>query len=178
MTDSEVVIESRARPAYDKFMEHRSSDCACGESGSGALKSSIKSDGDRTYWDNCPEGKVLWKAVRSEAAIRLTSFWEAMTLYPGMTPERWEASELSTCVGLHLYCDGYMDVKRVAEHWSAICCRSCHLRVVVPLTIKTIGQLRDWSERAVWKGDGKASLYEEYEDSITGEFLYRPRRSL
>jgi hypothetical protein len=166
------VLHAAPRLAYDKFMEHRSLECNCTADGPGALKSSIVSDGDRTYWDNCPKGKVLWEAVRSEVAIRLTSFREAVTLYPRMTPERWEASESSLCFGVHLYCDGFMDIKRAAEHWNAICCRSCHLRVVVPVTIKTIGQLRDWS-RTIDDGFKNAG-YEAYdEDPVTGETLYR-----
>lgn len=132
-------------PAYRRYMEHRSQTCTCHLGGPGLVRSSIRDDGERVRGTTCPKGLELWQSVREEAAVRLTDYWEAVTMYPGMEPEKWEASELSTCVGVHLYCDGFMDIKRVAESWNAICCRNCHLRAVVPLSVKTVAQLREWA---------------------------------
>lgn len=49
---------------------------------------------------------------------------------------------LSSCVGVHKYCDGLMDRRRATELHDAIVCRSCYLRVLFPKEVKTYGDLR------------------------------------
>ncbi len=50
--------------------------------------------------------------------------------------------DLNSCVGIHEYCNGWMDRHRGAKTLDVIVCRSCHLRVLFPKEIKTYGELR------------------------------------
>ncbi len=50
--------------------------------------------------------------------------------------------ELSDCVGVHDFCNGWMDRTRATETHDAIVCDSCPLRVLFPKEIKTYGELR------------------------------------
>ena len=132
-------------PAYRRYLGHLNVECTCHRLGPGWVASTVQNWGDRWTGTDCSKGHELWLAVKAEMAVRLTDFWEAVTLYPGTEVEAWENSDLTTCLGVHLYCNGFMDVKRVAEPWNAIVCRECHLRVMVPVTVKTVAQLRQWS---------------------------------
>ncbi len=49
---------------------------------------------------------------------------------------------LNSCVGMHEYCNGWMDRTRATKMHDAIVCRACHLRVLFPREIKTYGELR------------------------------------
>lgn len=119
--------------------------CGCIDVGPGWVTSSIKDDGERTWGDVCPVGSELWEKVRREVGILLNDYGEILTMYPQMTPARWEASALSTC-GVHLVCDSFMDVKRVSFAYSVLHCRGCGLRVYIHGGdhIKTIADLRQW----------------------------------
>ncbi len=50
--------------------------------------------------------------------------------------------ELGSCVGVHMYCNCWMDRRRVTSSHDAIVCRGCHLRVLFPKEVKTYGELR------------------------------------
>lgn len=50
--------------------------------------------------------------------------------------------ELSCCVGVHEYCNSWMDRVRATKTHDAIVCRGCHLRVLFPREIETYGELR------------------------------------
>lgn len=50
--------------------------------------------------------------------------------------------ELSCCVGVHDYCDGWVDRTRVTKTHDALICRRCRLRVLFPKEVKTYGELR------------------------------------
>lgn len=113
-------------------------ECRCCDEGPGWI----------TYGDSCVVGVKLWEAVRDEVKISLNGFGEALTMYPRLSPARWEAFQLSTCVGVHLFCDSFVDVKRVSAEWSVLHCRGCNLRVHVSSKLKTIGELRAWATNA------------------------------
>ena len=49
---------------------------------------------------------------------------------------------LSSCVGIHEYCNGWMDRHQATKTHDTIVCRSCHLRVLFPNEVKTYGELR------------------------------------
>lgn len=53
-----------------------------------------------------------------------------------------DSHELVSCVGIHAYCRGYVDRRRATKSRDALLCRSCYLRVLFPLEIKTYGELR------------------------------------
>lgn len=53
-----------------------------------------------------------------------------------------DEDELSTCVGVHGYCQGWVDRGRVTKDKDVLVCRCCHLRVTFPRTVKTYGELR------------------------------------
>ncbi len=53
-----------------------------------------------------------------------------------------DSRELKSCVGVHDYCNGWMDRGRATKTHDALVCRSCHLRVLFPKEIKTYGELR------------------------------------
>jgi len=56
---------------------------------------------------------------------------------------------LSSCVGIHKYCGGFMDHKETTETNSVIICRSCLLRILLPSEIKTYGELREYSAQQI-----------------------------
>ena len=55
---------------------------------------------------------------------------------------RQDDHELSYCVGVHKYCDSWMDRKRTSDTHDVIVCRGCFLRVSFPKEVKTYGDLR------------------------------------
>jgi len=80
--------------------------------------------------------------------IVLTSFGETITGYPGS--EETDDSKLGgccSCIGVHDVCEGFVDIKEISTTHKAIICRECHLRVVVPASIQTYGQLREYLVR-------------------------------
>ena len=50
--------------------------------------------------------------------------------------------QLSSCVGIHEFCNCWMDRTRATKTHDAIVCRGCHLRVLFPKEVKTYGDLR------------------------------------
>ena len=52
--------------------------------------------------------------------------------------------ELQSSVGVHKYCQSWMERKRSSETHDVIFCRSCHLRIAFPREVKTYGQLRQY----------------------------------
>lgn len=53
-----------------------------------------------------------------------------------------DTNNLGSCVGVHEFCNSWMDRMRATRTHDAIVCRSCHLRVLFPKEIKTYGELR------------------------------------
>lgn len=47
----------------------------------------------------------------------------------------------------HKFCRGFLDWHNTTHTLQVITCRGCHLRVTVPRTVKTIGDLRAWSKQ-------------------------------
>lgn len=50
--------------------------------------------------------------------------------------------KLISCVGLHSYCNGWVDRCDATKMHDALLCRKCHLRVLFPKNTKTYGELR------------------------------------
>jgi len=53
-----------------------------------------------------------------------------------------DTNTMSSCVGIHKYCNGWMDRKRANLTHDVLLCRSCFLRVSFPEDVKTYGDLR------------------------------------
>lgn len=78
--------------------------------------------------------------------VQLTSEGDLLQEYPPsgsyFVDHSRDDRELSSCVGVHMHCNGWMDRHRATNAHDAIVCRSCHLRVIFPKEIKTYGELR------------------------------------
>jgi hypothetical protein len=76
-------------------------------------------------------------------AIVLTSDGDTMVGQSAMRTATDETSLQVGEVGRHEYCEGPIEFRRIAAGNSALVCRLCHLRVVVPRnTVATFGDLR------------------------------------
>lgn len=53
-----------------------------------------------------------------------------------------DTNKLGSTVGVHEFCDGWMDRVRATKTHDAVVCRQCHLRVLFPREAKTYGDLR------------------------------------
>lgn len=54
-----------------------------------------------------------------------------------------DEDRVSGCVGIHQYCNSWMDRNRATATHDSITCRRCHLRVLFPKEVRTYGDLRD-----------------------------------
>jgi hypothetical protein len=54
-----------------------------------------------------------------------------------------DEDKIGSTVGVHTYCNGFVDMKRTSLTHNVLYCRSCSLRVVFPIEIKTYGELRE-----------------------------------
>lgn len=103
--------------------------------------------------------EFLIKAIQSEIErsvplppVQLTPEGDLLREYPpsplalGALPyfvdHSRDGEQLSTCVGVHAYCNGWMDRRRATATHDAIVCRVCHLRVLFPMKIRIYEQLR------------------------------------
>jgi len=82
--------------------------------------------------------------------IQLTAESDMLREYPPsgdyFVDHTRDGGALSTCVGVHDFCNCWMDRTRATKTHDAVVCRGCHLRVLFPKEIKTYGQLREHLE--------------------------------
>ncbi|MFY9462176.1 MAG: hypothetical protein WAP51_03165 [Candidatus Sungiibacteriota bacterium] len=80
--------------------------------------------------------------------IQLTAEGDLLREYPPsgdyFVDHTRDNHELSSCVGVHDFCNSWMDRIRATKTHDAIVCRGCHLRVLFPKKIKTYGDLRQF----------------------------------
>lgn len=75
--------------------------------------------------------------------VVITEFRDTLLEYPSDPPMKYgDEKRLNTCIGIHAVCGGWVDISRTSTSHSAITCRSCGLRAVVPNGVKTWGDLR------------------------------------
>jgi len=55
-----------------------------------------------------------------------------------------DSGKLASCVGVHMFCGGWMDRRQATATHDAIMCRNCQLKVFFPKKIKTYGGLRQF----------------------------------
>lgn len=53
----------------------------------------------------------------------------------------------SGAVGIHAYCHGWIEARKISETHNALHCRVCCLRLTFPATIKTYGELRQFFQK-------------------------------
>jgi hypothetical protein len=84
--------------------------------------------------------------------IQLTPEGDLLCEYPPSTHDHGhharDDSELrpKSCVGVHKYCNGFVDRMRATETHDAIHCRNCHLHILFPKEVQTYGELRQAME--------------------------------
>lgn len=104
---------------------------------------------------NREDSQQLIEAIRSGIErsiplqpVQLTSEGDLLREYPPSVHGEYfvdhtrDTNKLNSCVGVHMYCGGWMDRNRATKTRDAIVCRSCHLRVLFPKEVKTYGELR------------------------------------
>ena len=73
--------------------------------------------------------------------IKLNEYGETLNGYPDISDER--ELELECCVGTHgVHCRGFMDIQQVSETHQALTCRRCNFRLLLPISVRTYGDLR------------------------------------
>lgn len=79
--------------------------------------------------------------------IQLTAEGDLLREYPPsggyFVDHTRDNRKLHSCIGVHDFCNGFMDRTRATMTHDAIVCRSCHLRVLFPKEIETYGELRE-----------------------------------
>ena len=68
--------------------------------------------------------------------ILLTSYGETLKPYGDQNKD----TVLAGTIGVHS-CGGWVDIKTLSPTHNVIVCRACYLRIVIPNSIKTYGQL-------------------------------------
>jgi hypothetical protein len=79
-----------------------------------------------------PEGDLLREYPPSTLAFGLEYF----------VKHTRDENNLGSCVGVHEFCNCWMDRSRATKTHDAVVCRGCHLRVLFPKEVKTYGDLR------------------------------------
>ena len=74
--------------------------------------------------------------------IVLTGFGETMVKI-NYTKEEAKLTS-GRYIGIHDICRGFLDICGISRTHKAIFCRACHLRIVVPVSVVTIKDLRDY----------------------------------
>jgi hypothetical protein len=85
--------------------------------------------------------------------IPLTELGESLQPYPkfdGSDYKMLDDNTIGNCMGVHHVCGGFVDLKEVSKTNNAMICRSCGLRVVLPNTVETYGELREWTEKNIF----------------------------
>jgi hypothetical protein len=84
-------------------------------------------------------------ASRPLLPIVLTPYGETLREHPpsnAFGEHARDSTRLTGCVGVHDVCGGWVDLRRASASHDALLCRGCGLRVIVPRTLATYGDLR------------------------------------
>lgn len=78
--------------------------------------------------------------------IQLTPEGDLLGEYPpsGSAEHTRDKDKMGSCVGVHKYCNGWVDRYRASVTHDVLCCRRCNLRVPFLREIQTFGELRQW----------------------------------
>jgi hypothetical protein len=79
--------------------------------------------------------------------IQITKYGETLIAYPKSDME--DSRILAHCFAVHYVCNGFLDLHPITSEHNAITCRVCNLRIVIPNTIETFGELRKYFARKI-----------------------------
>lgn len=83
--------------------------------------------------------------------IRLNEHGDTIYFKGGQTnPDVIEPGHNFVSIAQHQHCDGQVPRAKISDTNSVIYCKTCNLRVIVPLEVKTIGDLRNWAVIQDW----------------------------
>ena len=74
--------------------------------------------------------------------IKISKFGDKLDSYP--QSKDCDETKIQGYIGTHEICSGFVDVKDASETYRALCCRSCGLRIMIPVELKTLGELRNY----------------------------------
>jgi hypothetical protein len=89
--------------------------------------------------------EIIMDSIPLEPIV-LDGFGNRLREYPpeaGMKHTR-DQDKISSTIGVHVLCNGWVDMKPSSKDWHAIVCRCCHLRIQIPAHLKTYGDLRKY----------------------------------
>ncbi len=82
--------------------------------------------------------------------ITLDRFGNTLESYPpcaGFDPTTMDprAYELTSCIGVHAGCNGFVDRHRISNTHVCLSCRQCNMQIYVPISIETWNDLEVWA---------------------------------
>ena len=83
--------------------------------------------------------------------IKITQYGEYLHAYQvaEWNDDYEESSHLSSTIGTHVLCDGFIDIKEVSQTHNVLSCRACGLRFYIPIKVDTYGKLRKYMKSEV-----------------------------
>lgn len=78
--------------------------------------------------------------------ITLTEYGDQLRENPpehGLNDHTRDHDRLSLHIGTHDCCDGYIEIKASSASHNVVHCRTCHLRLPIPIAVDTYGKLRE-----------------------------------
>ena len=76
--------------------------------------------------------------------IVLNEFGETLVVQKPYTHDGIVGAYAEMTIGYHEYCKGYIGNKTISVTHSALHCKVCNLRIVIPVNIDTYEKLRQW----------------------------------
>lgn len=67
--------------------------------------------------------------------IRLTQQGDFLLPFP--SEEDWQDNSSRDCRGMHKFCEGWIDITQVTNAHSALHCRRCNFRLLIPVEVDT-----------------------------------------
>lgn len=86
--------------------------------------------------------------------IRLTPQGDMIRQHNGVDAGTRDSDDLENKYLIHDRCNCFMDLKPCSDEWKVIVCRGCHLRIYIPTTTKTFGDLRNYMTEALSLAQG------------------------
>jgi len=102
------------------------------------------------FWDifanwGATSDRVEKKMIKEDGVVFITEHGDAFIPSLGVK-DRGPALDGCTTIGIHLVCTGLLLCQHVSKTHQAIHCKNCNLRVVIPRTVKTIEEIKDYFE--------------------------------
>ena len=142
-----------AQEAYDRYLMHCKETpklCRCEPDGYGWIKSTVQyhEDGEHPWYTGecCPAGSTLWRLMLDRLDIVLTPYGETLTR-GNYNPIGWYERSLLSFAGKHACCGGTLEGRIISLTHKALICKYCHLRVVIPNSVNTIADLREFLDK-------------------------------